>query len=688
MNGAAVSSTVALTVSSTDMIGVTGVSFYEGSYGIAFASSTFIASTSAASGRFMHSVNTSSTPNGSTTLWALSTDTSNNTSTATTTVNVQNPLVILNEATSTGFSTATIAWTTNDPASSLVNYGSTSAYGSSVSSSTLVTSHSIMLTGLAAATTYHFQIVSTNGSGATASTTDATILTAASVQVLGTTATQAVIAYTAPDSNPCTVAVSQSPSLAPLVPDVDPNIFAGSNLDNRSSSANNGTAREFVIGARTAELATAGPNAGVRHYSRALEALTTHYGQVTCDGQSASFTFTTTNIPLGDTYGDPFLSDATNTGSQPWPEALGGLSGDSFIDPLTGLYLQRISPAGNDYNNWTDVLFGSAFNQGNAPCDSSGPWTNPCGVLATTSAATVGASQGKLIVRPFLTYNADNGNDPWSDQTEIYGNVSPLNQLSVQFNGFVNSTNTAYRTMDICLSMNGGASCASSVKQFVMGQSDPGSSNPYTVGQASTTQFGVLPWLLDSNPRINIEESSPHSGVASVSGNTVTWVSGNPFSLYWVTGGNGSIRLSTNNDACVTSPASTTSSEYTIAGFVDGNDLTVSGTPPQGSNIYWCENNFAVMVWRDQMPGRWQCRRSYECKPVCRRRHVSGNARQWRRNRLHGYRSRRRLLVPVRRLVLDQSGHRFFGVLRGYKKFQLHRWRSHGAGACEPLEWE
>src|ERR1017187_7989094 len=42
-----------------------------------------------------------------------------------------------------------------------------------------------------------------------------------------------------------------------------------------------------------------------------------------------------------------------------------------------------------------------------------------------------------------------------------------------------------------------------------------------------------------------------------ISGNTVTWVSGDMFSLYWAGGGH--IRLSTINDACTTPPASTTS---------------------------------------------------------------------------------------------------------------------------------
>src|ERR1019366_29942 len=49
--------------------------------------------------------------------------------------------------------------------------------------------------------------------------------------VLGTTATQALIAYTAPDANACTIQLSQSAGLTPLALDVDPGTFANSNFD-------------------------------------------------------------------------------------------------------------------------------------------------------------------------------------------------------------------------------------------------------------------------------------------------------------------------------------------------------------------------------------------------------------------------------------------------------------------------
>jgi hypothetical protein len=53
-----------------------------------------------------------------------------------------------------------ITWTTNHAADSKVRYGTTTAYGLEVYDATLVTSHSITLTGLTAGTTYHYEVLS------------------------------------------------------------------------------------------------------------------------------------------------------------------------------------------------------------------------------------------------------------------------------------------------------------------------------------------------------------------------------------------------------------------------------------------------------------------------------------------------------------------------------------------------
>src|SRR5947209_5631137 len=86
-------------------------------------------------------------------------------------------LVISNvQSTTPSATTATITWTTNTAADSTVNYGTTSAYGSSQHDATAVTSHSVSLSGLTASTTYHYQVQSTNASG-TASAADFTFTT-------------------------------------------------------------------------------------------------------------------------------------------------------------------------------------------------------------------------------------------------------------------------------------------------------------------------------------------------------------------------------------------------------------------------------------------------------------------------------------------------------------------------------
>jgi Bacterial Ig domain/Right handed beta helix region/Purple acid Phosphatase, N-terminal domain len=92
------------------------------------------------------------------------------------------PLTISSVAASNiTFSGATITWTTNVAASSQVDYGTTTNYGqSSALNSTLVSSHSVALSGLAASTVYHYRVRSTDGGGNQATSGDFTFTTASS----------------------------------------------------------------------------------------------------------------------------------------------------------------------------------------------------------------------------------------------------------------------------------------------------------------------------------------------------------------------------------------------------------------------------------------------------------------------------------------------------------------------------
>ena len=68
---------------------------------------------------------------------------------------------------------AKITWTTNVPADSQVEYGRTNDYGSnSLLDTTLVTRHSVNLTGLNRGTTYHYRVYSRNGAGIRAVSAD------------------------------------------------------------------------------------------------------------------------------------------------------------------------------------------------------------------------------------------------------------------------------------------------------------------------------------------------------------------------------------------------------------------------------------------------------------------------------------------------------------------------------------
>jgi Purple acid Phosphatase, N-terminal domain len=102
---------------------------------------------------------------------------------------------------------AVITWQTNNPSSSQVSYGTAPTYGNStaIADTTGTMSHTVNLGGLIAGTTYHFQAVSVDATGAKASSSDQTFTTSplasvapkiATPTVSGITGTQAAINWT------------------------------------------------------------------------------------------------------------------------------------------------------------------------------------------------------------------------------------------------------------------------------------------------------------------------------------------------------------------------------------------------------------------------------------------------------------------------------------------------------------
>ncbi len=157
------------------------------------------------------------------------------------------------------------------------------------------------------------------------------------VNVIGTTNTQAVLAYSAPDESACTVKVSQQASLSPLVRDVDPALFPGADQDTRPETITAKSNRIFVVGKRITQRASDGKN-----YSRALETYSTHYYQVACGSAVVTGSFTTSNIPLGMTYTDVPQVDEGNPGQWMIPTQLQDRT-QTIVDPQTGALLKRVS---------------------------------------------------------------------------------------------------------------------------------------------------------------------------------------------------------------------------------------------------------------------------------------------------------------------------------------------------------
>jgi hypothetical protein len=99
-------------------------------------------------------------------------------STFTTTGTAPPPAITNVSASSVTSGTATIAWTTDQASTSVVNYGTTTGYGSTSSSGALVTTHTVVLIGLASNTTYDFDVSSANAANSSSASTNYTFSTA------------------------------------------------------------------------------------------------------------------------------------------------------------------------------------------------------------------------------------------------------------------------------------------------------------------------------------------------------------------------------------------------------------------------------------------------------------------------------------------------------------------------------
>ena len=176
-NGVTVSGSVTVTANATDNVGVTAVQFQ-------LDGANLGAPVTGAGPTYSYSWSTTANANGAHKLTAVASDAAGNTASSGVSVTVNNvlPPPVLSGAAASGISSsgAIITWTTDQPSNSQVSYGATSNYGSlSPLNQTMVTAHSVNLSGLTASMTYHFQVLSQNAQGGMTASADYTFTTGA-----------------------------------------------------------------------------------------------------------------------------------------------------------------------------------------------------------------------------------------------------------------------------------------------------------------------------------------------------------------------------------------------------------------------------------------------------------------------------------------------------------------------------
>lgn len=177
VNGATVSGTITLTANASDNVGVTSVGFYRGG--------TTLIATDGSAPTWSYSWNTTTVPNGSYSLTAKAYDAAGNIGTSSTvSITVSNvvadttpPTISSVSGSSITTTGATISWSTNEAATGIVDYGTTTSYGQTVSNTNLSTGHSATLSGLTSGTTYHYRVKSADSAGNIASSVDYTFST-------------------------------------------------------------------------------------------------------------------------------------------------------------------------------------------------------------------------------------------------------------------------------------------------------------------------------------------------------------------------------------------------------------------------------------------------------------------------------------------------------------------------------
>lgn len=397
-------------------------------------------------------------------------------------------------------------------------------------------------------------------------------LWAANINIVltGVTPTQAVLTYSAPNPNPCTIALSESSTLTPLVHDLDPVLFPGSSSDTRPGGMSNGVARTIVLGKRSVERGADG-----RSYSRALQAYTQHFLSVVCGADSGTTVFRTENPPLGNNAPEVPLFDATSFGNYAQPTIDFLDQSVTYVDPLTGVLLKRATSPGA----FGDLTYG-ANSTFSSVADIHSAWTAPSSILGTSGFAAYGGA-GTTADSLFLVAPVS------LPGSKGYSTHYTVIDLRLRLNGSGTDSSAVNRTMSACLSTDHGQTCAGAVVDL------PAffSASPAVIQFPATYPNPVFAlWTAAGGTPVSTPNIQTRTGNVTVTGQTVTLNSGDTFQemaagdIITITGSG-----CPNGDQCV------------IASVLNSNHLTITTSASITAN--YTAGNFGVKLWKKTATG-------------------------------------------------------------------------------------
>jgi len=377
-------------------------------------------------------------------------------------------------------------------------------------------------------------------------------------------AAQTVLSYTVPSGASCTIVLTPSPSGAGpsgTPNDVNAMLFSASNIDtSRASTVQSGNHRYVVLGQRTSALAGDG-----NYYSRALQANTSHSGSLSCGSDSATFSFTTADPPPGDSGPDAVPWVSGPWGNQAWP-TMSWSSQNPYVDPLTGLVIERISGPGQSGGSTYSWTYTSVI-------DGASAWTNPTNVYGNSGyASTAAKGQANALFLP--VYN-NNGHG--------FQNEAGVDDMQAYFGSAY--TDTSGDTLSACWSRNHGQNCIGNAVTLTL---------PVGSGSAASVSGpGNYPspmWSGWGSPQITPEDFLNPTGTVNTSGTTVTLVSinaGTYFPLSIVAGDHITIN----------------GTDYTISALVNAQQLSLTTSAGTQSGVIFSLQNFGLMVWNSGVSG-------------------------------------------------------------------------------------